>query len=250
MKMKICESKTLFVFAWAILICLFLVSFADAQQRTAKRKTTRRAAVRPTTAILVPLPLPQTEPEIVSRAADDDASQNQIIVTASPEENAPESLDQKIDKVGDGIKDLRSRVKSLETNKQNAYDEKQKRLALNLDILTKAETRAESLRKQMFEMAEKEDNVKTRLDQLQNNLRPEMIDRNVAFTGSLRPEELREAQRKNMESERQNLQNLLNQIQASRANLDANVQRADALVEKLRFKLEKDIDDALTEEPK
>jgi hypothetical protein len=53
-----------------------------------------------------------------------------------------------------------------------------------------------------------------------------------------------------MEGERQNLQNLLIQIQASRANLDANVQRADALVEKLRFKLEKDIDDALTEEPK
>ncbi len=246
MKMKICKSKTLFVFAWSILICVLSVSFADAQQRTAKRKTTRRAAARPT-AVLIPLP-PQTEPEIVSRA--DDENQNQVLVTALPEENLPESLDQKIDKVGDGIKDLRSRVKSLEGNKQNAYDEKQKRLALNLDILTKAETRAESLRKQMFEMAEKEDTVKTRLDQLQNNLRPEMIDRNVAFSGSLRPEELREAQRKSMEGERQNLQNLLIQIQASRANLDANVQRADALVEKLRFKLEKDIDDALTEEPK
>jgi hypothetical protein len=95
-------------------------------------------------------------------------------------------------------------------------------------------------------MIEKESTVKTRLEQIENDSRPEMIDRSAAFAGSLRPEEIREARRKNMASEKQNLQNLLTEIQNSRASLETNLQKSDVLVEKLRFKLEKDIDDALT----
>jgi hypothetical protein len=70
------------------------------------------------------------------------------------------------------------------------------------------------------------------------------------LAGSLRPEELRDARRKSLEAERRNLQALLTEVQATRANLDQTVLRADAMVEKLRLKLEKDIDDALeTKEP-
>jgi len=71
----------------------------------------------------------------------------------------------------------------------------------------------------------------------------------VAFAGSLRPEELRNMRRKNLEIERTNLQSLLTEIQRTKANLDQNVQRADILVEKLRNKLEKEIDDALVDDP-
>ena len=71
----------------------------------------------------------------------------------------------------------------------------------------------------------------------------------MAFAGSLRPEELRNMRRKNLEIERTNLQSLLTEIQRTKANLDQNVQRADILVEKLRNKLEKEIDDALVDDP-
>lgn len=233
--------------------CLIVlsVSFSAANGQTARRKT--RRTVKPTRAVITLPPPTSGEAEIIARAGDETVAGNQVLIAPENQPTAPaETLESKIDKVGSNVRDLKTRVKSLEGNKQNEYDEKQRRLALNLDILTKAESRAESLRKQMFDLAEKEDTIKTRLEQLENDSRPEMIDRQVAFAGSLRPEELRELRRKNMESEKTNLESLLAQVQSSRQNLDLNVQKADALVEKLRFKLEKDIDDALApeEEPK
>jgi len=120
---------------------------------------------------------------------------------------------------------------------------------LNLDILTRAEQRAETLRKQLFDMIERENQIKTRLDQIENDIRPEMLERSVAFAGSLRPEELRDNRRKNLEVDRRNLQNLLTEIQNTKSSLELNVQKADILVEKFRFKLEKEIDNALADEP-
>lgn len=243
--MKIEFLKSVAKFSAACLV-LFAVSFSAANAQTQKRKP--RRAVAPTRAVLnIPQPANPGEAEVVSRAGDDAV---QIQTISIPENRAPEpeTLESKIDRVGSGVRELKTRVKTLEGSKASAYDEKQKRLALNLDILTKAEQRAETLRKQMFDMVEKEGAVKMRLDQLESDARSETIDRQVAFAGSLRPEELREQRRKSVLSEKANLQSLLTQIQSSRANLDANVQRADALVEKLRFKLEKDIDDALTDE--
>jgi hypothetical protein len=73
-----------------------------------------------------------------------------------------------------------------------------------------------------------------------------MIDRSVAMAGSLRPEELREARRKSLTTEKQSLTNLLNDIAVTKNRLEQDILRAEALVEKIRVKLEKDIDDALT----
>ena len=140
---------------------------------------------------------------------------------------------------------LRERVTK---GKKLSYDEKQKRLMMNLDILTRAEQRTESLRKQLFEMIEKENTVKTRLDQIEYDARPEMIERSAQLVGSLRPEEIRNNRRKSLDAERANLEALLNEIQINRANLNTNLLRADAMVEKLRAKLEKEIDDALIED--
>ncbi|MBK8811264.1 MAG: hypothetical protein IPN69_11115 [Acidobacteria bacterium] len=162
----------------------------------------------------------------------------------------PETTDEKLDKISKRLSELGQRMKTMESNRQNDYDEKQKRLLMNLDILTRAEQRSETLRKQLFDMIEKQNSVKTRLEQLEFDMRPEMIDRQVAFAGTLRPEELRDMRRKNIEVERSNLQALLTEIQSTRSNLEANVQKADQLVERLRAKLEKEIDDALSDTPK
>ncbi|MDQ3323628.1 MAG: hypothetical protein M3525_14520 [Acidobacteriota bacterium] len=241
MKSELSRVKRIFTIAAAFLFCLCLSSSAvDAQ--TSKRRT--RRTLQP---IVVPTPFPQGgEPVVISRAADQQ-NENQIFVQPQP---APQNQAETSENSDDGMNDLKARVKSLESKNANEYDQKQKRLLLNLDILTRAETRSESLRKQLFDMIEKESTVKTRLEQIENDSRPEMIDRSAAFAGSLRPEEIRDARRKNMASEKVNLQNLLTEIQNSRTSLETNLQKSDALVEKLRFKLEKDIDDALTDEPK
>jgi len=147
------------------------------------------------------------------------------------------------------IRDLNQRLTRLEGGQSSQYDDKQKRLLMNLDIITRAETRAEGLRKQLFEMVEKENTVKTRMEQIEYEMRPEMIERQVQMAGTLRPEEIRDSKRKMLESERTNLEGLLTSIQSNRANLEATVYRAEQMVDKLRAKLEKDIDDALVDEP-
>lgn len=146
------------------------------------------------------------------------------------------------------IKELNDRIKKLEAGQKSTYDDRQKRVLMNLDILTRAEQRADNLRKQLFDMIEKENSINSRLDQIDYDIRPEIIERTLQMAGSMRPEEIRENRRKSLASERTNLQSLLTQIQSSHASIDASLQKAEQMVEKLRAKAEKDIDDTLQQD--
>ncbi len=228
-----------FVRGTALLVLAILTISLTATEQNAQ--TTRKRGAKPrSVAVPVPSP-PATEPVIISRADDFRESDTS---TAEPIPQDPaEGLSQPIDDTANKIKELGDRIKELEA------DQKQKRLLLNLDILTRAEQRAESLRKQNFELIEKENTVVSKLGEIESDIRPETIERTVAMAGSLRPEELREERRKKLESERKNLQSLLTEIQTTRARLDQSMQKADDLVDRLRTKLEKEIDDALIDKP-
>ena|GEM_PF-566749 len=237
-------------------LLLGFFTFADSANAQTKKRAKRKA-----TTSTRPKPVPQTTVPVVVSQADQYTNQNQQIITGNietPTETLPatetpaqpETFDEKLDRISNRMKEMNSRMKSLESSKQSAYDEKQRRLLLNLDILTRAEQRAESLRKQLFELVEKENTLKLKLETIDYESRPETIEKTIAFVGTLRPEELREARRKNLEAEKRNFSNLLIDIQNTRVNLEQNVQKADQLVEKLRAVLEKDIDDALNEQQK
>jgi hypothetical protein len=232
-----------FVFAAAILFCFFATA-GEANAQKKKRKTNQN--VQP---VVSSTPV-QNLPVIISRAEDIPSETRPGVIQAVslPQEQPTETVDDKIDASNKQIKALNTRIKSLESNQKNEYDEKQKRLLLNLDILSRAEQRAESLRKQLFEIIEKESTVNSRLDQLKYDSRSENIERSASFAGSLRPEEIRDQRKKSLEAERKNLEGLLAQIQNNRAVLQASVDKADLLVEKVRSRMEKDIDDALAEE--
>lgn len=193
---------------------------------------------------------PLVGPEVVSRAGDSETEPRVFVQPSDLNQTAQPSGEEQPEKNNNQLSELSERVKNLESNSTKEYDDKQKRLMLNLDILTRAEQRAETLRKQLFDMIERESQIKTKLDQIENDIRPEVLERAVSFAGSLRPEELRETRRKNLDAERRNLQSLLTDIQNTKSSLTLNVQKADVLVEKMRTKLEKEIDDALTDEPK
>ena len=208
-------------------VCLFPVA-AAAQTRKPKPKP-----------LATPPPV-ISGAEIISRADDP----MPITVVTTPAENALPVSDKPVVNNATRIKELTDRIEKLEGSKKNAYDEKQKRMVLNLDILTKAEQRSEGLRKQLFELIEKENSVKSRLDQIDIEMRPESIERALQLTGSMKPEEVRENRRRSLASEKANLQSLLANIQSTNNNLSSTLQKSDIMVEKLRTKLEKDIDDS------
>lgn len=131
--------------------------------------------------------------------------------------------------------------------KKPSYEDRQKRMLMNLDILKRAEERSDSLRDQFFKMIEKENSITARLDQIDFDSRPEMIERTLQLAGSMKPEEIRENRRKSLSAERTNLQALLSQVQTTRTGLDASLRRADQMVERLRAQAEKDIENSLEE---
>ncbi|MCY7375373.1 MAG: hypothetical protein LH472_05310 [Pyrinomonadaceae bacterium] len=231
----------------AILFSLCLSAF-DANAQTSKRRKKVRK-----TPVVAP---PPVQPVATQNTGYIDG--NQIVLGEIPqspttdETNGAETMTapptENTDNRDAQIKQLGDRLKSLEATGNK--DEKQKRLLMNLDILTRAESRAESLRKQLFEIIEKQSATQARIEQIQVDSRSEVIDRNVAMMGSLRPEEIREQRRKSLEAEKRNLESLMTQIQTNRSTLETNVQKADALVEKVRTKLDREIDDALAEEDK
>lgn len=114
---------------------------------------------------------------------------------------------------------------------------KQNRMLLNLDILTRTEQRAETLRKQLIELTEKENSLKARLAQVEEDVRPESIDRNINVMGTTRAPEMRETRRRYLENERNSLQNLIQQVYQNRIRLENDVQQADTLVNRLRQRL-------------
>lgn len=220
-------------------IALFSVSAfvfsADAQTNRRRTATKSKPTVTPTPR--------STEPEVISRADDYPT----VVIEPPPTRKGESSGD--IDSSSQKIEELRERLARLERSNKKDPDEKQRRLALNLEILTRSEQRSDGLRKQLFEMIEKENSIRSRIDQIDVDARPESIDRQLATVGSLRPEELRAQRRRSLELEKANLQTLLTEVQKNRANLDINLQRSDALVERLRVKLEKEIDTALADDP-
>jgi hypothetical protein len=213
---------------------MFLTAFSVGSQAQAPRRKPKPMATPPVRVL--------TGAEIISQGGDaqDESTDSTPVETPTPKPPSTNTA---------RIKDLNDRVKKLETGQGRTYEEQQKRLLLNLDIITRAEARTESLRKQVFELIEKENTVKARLDQIEYDIRPEVIERILQNGGSLRPEEIRDSRRRVLESERTNLEALLTSIQSNRTNLEASLLRAEQLVDKLRAKLEKDIDDSLAEPP-
>lgn len=179
-----------------------------------------------------PTPTPEV-PEVVSRDAD---IEKMIRERTDPDSNPVPVSGVQNDQAGQAAENR------LALDSLSAAD--QQRLLLYLDMLTKLEQRAESLRSQLISLTEKENTISTKIQMIESNLRPDAITNFTALSGSLRPEALREQRKTDLEFEKKNLETLLFQIQASRSNLEANLRRADDMAERMRIRFESILDAA------
>jgi hypothetical protein len=135
------------------------------------------------------------------------------------------------------LREISEKVLAPDANQGGSPNDKQNRIALNLDVLTRAEQRAEVLRKLLLELIEKETPLKNRQVQIEEEMRPESIERAMNLVGSTRTAELRDVRRRVFDNERKGLESLLNQIAQSRIRLEDDVKQADSLVFRLRQRL-------------
>jgi chromosome segregation ATPase len=91
-----------------------------------------------------------------------------------------------------------------------------------------AQQSVESLRAQLADLGKKQEELQTRARRLDEDLKPENIERYFALNGSTHPEELREQRRRQLENEKANVQQQLDQLATSRARLETSIAAAEA----------------------
>jgi len=101
-------------------------------------------------------------------------------------------------------------------------------LAVRTPAQTNAQERAANLRAQLADTEARQTELQSRLQQLEENLKPDNIERSLAGFGSVHPEELREARRRQLEIEKRGVQSQLDVLAASRSRLETASAAAEA----------------------
>jgi chromosome segregation ATPase len=98
----------------------------------------------------------------------------------------------------------------------------------SLTVAVAQNSSVENLRSQLSDVQKKEEELQARVRQIEEDLRPENIERYFALNGSTRPEELREQRRRQLENQRATVQAQLDQLAQSRVRLEASIATAEA----------------------
>lgn len=107
-------------------------------------------------------------------------------------------------------------------------------LLVELEILARAEQRAEAMRTKLYDLEMRELYLQSRLEYLDYRMRPDSIQRALAFVGSVRPmDELRDDLRKSLENEKGRVNTELELLASHRERLEAALSRAEEEVERL-----------------
>ena len=161
----------------------------------------------------------------------------------SPNANTIEAVVNEIDLLRKSLQTLNLRLREISErlpaldSKQTGSNDKQNRMAPTLELLARAEERAGILRKQLIESIEKETAYRSRLAQMDEEVRPENVERTLSGVGTTRTAEIREVRRRSLEIEKRGLETLLNLNIQSRSRLEEDVRQADSLVSRIRQRL-------------
>jgi hypothetical protein len=164
-------------------------------------------------------------------------------VSRPPNANSIEAVVNEIDLLRKSLQTLNLRLREISErlpaldSKQSGSNDKQNRVAPTLELLARAEERAGILRKQLIESIEKETAYRSRLAQMDEEVRPENVERALSGVGTTRTAEIREVRRRSLEIEKRGLESLLNLNTQSRARLEDDVRQADSLVSRIRQRL-------------
>jgi chromosome segregation ATPase len=95
-------------------------------------------------------------------------------------------------------------------------------------IQNSAQEKVASLRSQLSEVEAKQAELQTRLQKLEEDLKPENIEHSLTGIGSTHPEDLREQRRRQLEIERNGVRTQLDLLTTSHTRLETAIARADA----------------------
>jgi chromosome segregation ATPase len=215
-----------------ILVVVLGLSLIDAGAQTRRKRRPRRA---PRPVVTNPTITPSEEsasgePKVISTA---DETPTDPLETTKPRKkktaDSDEGMQDTINALSNQINRLNDKLTEMQSNDRSLLD---------MERLTRAEQRAESLRNQQLEVETRLADLQSQMDQMDYALKPENIERVTSGYGTTRPEEARDSRRRQLESEKGRLQAQIRILETSRARLETAVANADTEVEALRRRLQ------------
>jgi len=211
----------------AVFVIALCLTDADAQRR--KRRV--RGAPRPviTNPDIAPPGSESTGPDgerIISTADETEATTEPTPATTRRQPTTSDA--QKINALSKQIDRLEKIGKANEIERES----------LEMERLTRAEQRAESLRMQLMDVETKLAELQPRLEEVEYAVKPENIERSAAGFGTVRPEEVRETRRRQLETTKAGLERQVKILETSRVRLETAINTADAEVDRLRRRQE------------
>jgi chromosome segregation ATPase len=216
--------RRLVIVVFAIVLMTGLLVDSAAQ----KRKRTRR---RPSAPKITNPEIYQPSPMDNSNANNSDNSAAGVSNTnanASQSED-PESMKKTIRTLSNQVDKLSDKLNDMQASQQSMVD---------LERLSRAEQRSSQLRTELRDVQSKRADLEAHRDQVDNDLKPENIERVVAGYGTTRPEELRAQRKKQLENDRNRTQQQIDQLTASESRIQQAIATSDVEVDRLQKKLE------------
>ena len=207
----------------AVLALVLMAGFLLVDSNAQKRRRRRRASA------------PRIENPAIYQPATTDNT-NSTGDTGNTDTNATRPAEQDPETMKKTIHVLSTQVDKL-TDKLTQMEESQRSL-VDLERLSRAETRSAALRAELRDVQAKEADLQAKAEQIDYDLKPENIERSTSGYGTTHPEELREQRRRQLESEKLRLQKQLDQLAISHNRLDEAIATSDAEIDRLHKKLD------------
>lgn len=222
-------------------LCLVIgICLVDADAQSSKKRRSRRVT-RPVI----------TNPAITPPNDENSAGEERIVSTADEPAEAGEQEPAQVkpkktkstSRTSSNTEEMQQTINALSNQVERLSDklsqaQEHDRALLDMERLTRAEQRAESLRSQQVDVETKLADLQSKLEQIEYAIKPENIDRATATYGTTRPEDARETRRRQLEGERSRAQAQVKILETSRARLELAVANADAEVDLLRRRLQ------------
>jgi chromosome segregation ATPase len=216
--------RKLVIVVLAIVVMTGLLVDSAAQKR-------KRARRRPSSPKITNPDIYQPSPgeNSNSNSAENGATEASNTNSNSNQSEDPESMKRTIHTLSNQVDKLSDKLNEMQMSQQSMVD---------LERLSRAEQRSSQLRTELREVQGKKGDLEAHLEQVENDLKPENIERAVAGYGTTRPEELRAQRQKALENDRTRTRQQIDQLAASEIRIQQAIATSDVEIDRLQKKLE------------
>ena len=163
------------------------------------------------------------------------AQESQPKEAAPPAQATATSPEEELAKLRKQVAQLSGEVSRLRA--ELAKLERYRTIDYTRELMLKEEQRVRDLQKELIDIGAKEATLQKRLDEIEEEQRPERIERSLAGVGSLRPEEEREAISRRLSNEKRRIQTQLETLRASRTRIPPLITNAEESIARLKQRM-------------